>query len=72
LSYSTTEKSLRKEFEIYGEIKKLKIVRDLEEKSRGYAFIEYENKQDCKSIFNLKNLKMLIKKQIKGESTEEE
>jgi len=38
---------LKREFEIYGPIKKIRIVTDIKTgKSRGYAFIEYEHKRD--------------------------
>jgi U1 small nuclear ribonucleoprotein len=46
LSYETTEKKLRREFEQYGPIKSVKLVVDLEDKSRGYAFIEFEREED--------------------------
>jgi len=47
-NYETTEQALKEAFEQYGPIKSLRIVRDLNGKSRGYAFIEYENPEDMK------------------------
>ena len=52
MNYETTEEKLKEEFQIYGPIKSLRIVRkempDGTTKSRGYAFIEYENVEDIK------------------------
>jgi len=46
MSYDTSEKKLRREFEQYGQIKKIRLVNDLEDQPRGYAFIEYEREED--------------------------
>eukprot|EP01038_Epipyxis_sp_PR26KG_P010583 gene10583-14216_t len=46
LSYDTTEKKLRREFEQYGKIKSVKIVQDLQGKPRGYAFVEFEKEEE--------------------------
>jgi len=43
LSYKTTEQTLRQAFEKFGTIVKLRIVKDLDGKSRGYGFIEYKH-----------------------------
>lgn len=51
LSYETTEKKLKKEFEHYGPIRKVKIITDLDGKSRGFAFIEYESESDLKKAY---------------------
>lgn len=50
LAYTVTEEELRQEFSRYGPIKDVKLVKDLEEKSRGYAFIEFESSNDLKGI----------------------
>lgn len=50
----TDEKKLKKEFQIFGPIRSIRIVVD--EKtglSKGYAFIEYENKRDFDCSFYL-------------------
>ena len=48
-NYSTDEHRLRKEFELFGHIRNLTLVRDKNtQKSRGYAFIEFENKREFK------------------------
>lgn len=51
LSYETTERRLRKEFERYGPIKALKIITDKEGRSRGYAFIEYQSEVDMRLAY---------------------
>jgi len=46
LSYLTDEKKLEEHFSIYGSIKRIRIVRDVQSnKSRGYAFIEYQERR---------------------------
>lgn len=49
LSFDTNEKKLRREFELYGPIRSIRVVTDLEGKSRGYAFVEYENEKDAET-----------------------
>merc|ERR1711879_572172 len=47
LNYETTEKKLRKDFEVYGTIKRIRMIKDTKsDKPRGYAFIEFEHKKD--------------------------
>lgn len=59
IDYNVDEKKLRREFETYGPIKKIKIVKDLEGKSRGYAFIEYEHKNDFKNAYKRSDRKRI-------------
>ncbi|KAI8390874.1 uncharacterized protein BYT42DRAFT_554645 [Radiomyces spectabilis] len=51
LSYDLTDKELKEEFELYGPIKNLRLVRTPEGKSRGYAFIEYEREKDMRAAY---------------------
>uniref|UniRef100_A0A673ZZ06 U1 small nuclear ribonucleoprotein 70 kDa n=1 Tax=Salmo trutta TaxID=8032 RepID=A0A673ZZ06_SALTR len=47
VNYDTTESKLRREFEVYGPIKRIYIVYNKRSgKPRGYAFIEYEHERD--------------------------
>uniref|UniRef100_A0A8D8V6T0 U1 small nuclear ribonucleoprotein 70 kDa n=1 Tax=Cacopsylla melanoneura TaxID=428564 RepID=A0A8D8V6T0_9HEMI len=51
VNYDTSESKLRREFEVYGPIKKIVSVNNnVSGKPRGYAFIEYEHERDmhCK------------------------
>ncbi|CAD8186603.1 unnamed protein product [Paramecium pentaurelia] len=62
LNFATTDKKLRKEFEEYGPIKSVRIVRNsTQDKTRGYAFIEYESKNSVKSAY-----KYAVDKRIDG------
>lgn len=50
VNYDTTESKLRREFEVYGPIKRIYIVYNKRTgKPRGYAFIEYEHERDMHS-----------------------
>lgn len=52
LSYETSESRLKREFETYGPIKRVKMVYDKEtNKPRGYAFIEYAHTRDMKTAY---------------------
>lgn len=51
ISYDTTEKKLKREFEVFGSIKKVRMVFDQKGKPRGYAFIEYEHERDLKNAY---------------------
>merc|ERR1712050_421698 len=51
ISYDTTEKKLKREFEVLGSIKKARMVYDTKGKPRGYAFIEYEHERDLKNAY---------------------
>lgn len=48
LSPELTESDLAREFELYGQIKKIRLIHDKEGKSRCYAFIEYEREKDMR------------------------
>ena len=43
-----TENDLRREFEIYGTIERVRIVKDAKGRGRGYAFVVYERERDMK------------------------
>ncbi|KAI5069960.1 hypothetical protein GOP47_0014303 [Adiantum capillus-veneris] len=52
ISYETTEHKIKREFEAYGPIKRVRLVNDKESgKPRGYAFIEYQHTRDMKSAY---------------------
>jgi len=53
ISYGTTEHKLKREFEIYGPIRKIRLVQDKDGKPRGYAFIEYEREKDMRNAYKL-------------------
>merc|ERR1711972_1160547 len=51
VSYDTTEKKLKRELEVFGSVKKVRMVYDQKGKPRGYAFIEYEHERDLKNAY---------------------
>jgi len=51
LNYSTSEHKLKREFEMYGPVKKVRIVLDKDGKPRGYAFVEFERERDMKVAY---------------------
>eukprot|EP01069_Polyplicarium_translucidae_P001605 Polyplicarium_translucidae@DN1734_c0_g2_i1.p1 len=51
MSFETTEKKLKREFEAYGPIRRIFMITDHAGKSRGYAFIEYESERDMKEAY---------------------
>ncbi|KAL0145024.1 hypothetical protein V8B55DRAFT_1347454 [Mucor lusitanicus] len=51
LSPEATETDLMSEFELYGQIKKIRLIRDKEGKSRCYAFIEFEREKDMRAAY---------------------
>lgn len=53
LSYQTEESELEKIFGAYGEIKRVRIVKDINtDVSKGYAFIEYRDKRSAEIAYN--------------------
>ena len=52
LSFAATEEDLRREFNMYGPIERIRLVREItgkkKGKSRGYAFVLYEREKDMK------------------------
>ncbi|KAG6370464.1 hypothetical protein JVT61DRAFT_12087 [Boletus reticuloceps] len=51
LHKSATENDLRREFESFGTIERVRIVRDKKNRGRGYAFIVYERERDMKAAY---------------------
>ncbi len=51
LPYSWTEENLHAEFSIFGEIAKIILVRDHENKSRGYGFVQYVNEDSFRRAY---------------------
>ncbi|KAI9451068.1 hypothetical protein BJY52DRAFT_132719 [Lactarius psammicola] len=51
LHKQATENDLRREFEIYGTIERVRIVKDKKGRGRGYAFVVYERERDMKAAY---------------------
>ncbi|KAF8807096.1 hypothetical protein BYT27DRAFT_7101267 [Phlegmacium glaucopus] len=54
LHKTATETDLRREFEGFGTIERVRIVRDKKGRSRGYAFIVYERERDMKGLCSVR------------------
>lgn len=51
LNFAVTEEDLTMEFEYYGPIVKVCIVKDKQGKSRGYGYVEFESSRDLKEAY---------------------
>jgi len=51
LAYNVTEEDLKNEFEYYGNIVSVHLVKDKKGQSRGYAFIQFESSADLKEAY---------------------
>lgn len=51
-SYKTTAEALKREFEVIAPVKSVRLVRDLEGKSRGYAFVELEDDTATRLVYS--------------------
>ncbi|KAF8841275.1 RNA-binding domain-containing protein [Paxillus ammoniavirescens] len=51
LHKNATENDLRREFETFGTIERVRIVRDKKTRSKGYGFIVYERERDMKAAY---------------------
>ncbi|KAI5892403.1 RNA-binding domain-containing protein [Schizophyllum commune H4-8] len=64
LHKNATESDLRREFESYGMIERVRIVRDKQGRSRGYAFIVYERERDMKTAYKESDGLVILGKRI--------
>jgi U1 small nuclear ribonucleoprotein len=52
LNWEVTDTDLKDEFEYYGPVSKVRIVKNKKtDKSRGYGFLEFENSRDLKEAY---------------------
>ncbi|XP_052064431.1 U1 small nuclear ribonucleoprotein 70 kDa-like [Mytilus californianus] len=52
INFDTSESKLRREFEVYGPVRKISLLFDnVSQKPRGYAFIEYEHERDMHAAY---------------------
>jgi U1 small nuclear ribonucleoprotein len=64
LSYNTTESRLKREFEQFGPVKQVKVVHDLDNKPKGYAFIEFERERDMRDAYKAADAKKIDERRI--------
>ncbi|GFE54867.1 RNA recognition motif domain containing protein [Babesia ovis] len=51
IPYEVTEKQLWKEFDAYGRVRRIRMINDRKNRSRGYAFIEYSDERDMVNAY---------------------
>merc|ERR1712146_419834 len=51
ISYDTTEKKLKRELEVFGSIKRTRMIYDQKGKPRGYAFVEFDHERDLRNAY---------------------
>uniref|UniRef100_A0A5B7B7S4 Putative U1 small nuclear ribonucleoprotein n=1 Tax=Davidia involucrata TaxID=16924 RepID=A0A5B7B7S4_DAVIN len=65
LNYETTESRIKREFEAYGPIKRIRLITDkVTNKPRGYAFIEYMHTRDMKAAYKQADGKKLDNRRV--------
>ncbi|KAJ4963820.1 hypothetical protein NE237_023759 [Protea cynaroides] len=65
LNYETTEHRIKREFEAYGPIKRVRMITDkVANKPRGYAFIEYMHTRDMKAAYKQADGRKLDNKRV--------
>ncbi|XP_042373299.1 U1 small nuclear ribonucleoprotein 70 kDa-like [Zingiber officinale] len=65
LNYETTEHRIKREFETYGPIKRVRLVTDKEtNKPRGYGFVEYVHTRDMKTAYKQADGKKLDNRRV--------
>lgn len=52
-SKNATENDVRRQFEHFGPLERVRVVRDKKGRSRGYAFLVYERERDMKGMWEL-------------------
>ncbi|CDR94128.1 u1 snRNP, putative [Babesia bigemina] len=51
IPYEVTEKQLWKEFDVYGRVRRVRMINDRQNRPRGYAFIEYSDDRDMVNAY---------------------
>ncbi|CDO74356.1 hypothetical protein BN946_scf184355.g4 [Trametes cinnabarina] len=64
LHKNATENDLRREFESYGNIERVRVVRDKNGRSRGYAFIVFERERDMKAAYKESDRLQIMGKRV--------
>jgi len=64
ISYDTSESKLRREFEVFGKIKQIKLVHKTDGTPKGYAFIEFEDESSMHSAYKKADGKKIDGKRV--------
>ncbi|ORM41722.1 U1 small nuclear ribonucleoprotein 70 kDa [Babesia sp. Xinjiang] len=51
IPYEMTEKQLWKEFDVYGRVRRIRMINDRTNRPRGYAFVEYSDERDMVNAY---------------------
>ncbi len=64
LPYELSEPALRREFEAYGPVNRVRIIYDREGKSRGYGFVEFEKERDMRTAYKQADGRRILGRRI--------
>ncbi|GJJ08617.1 hypothetical protein Clacol_002836 [Clathrus columnatus] len=64
LSKNATENDVRRHFEPFGPLERVRVVRDKKNRSRGYAFLVYERERDMKAAYKEADGMVILGKKI--------
>ncbi|KAK1443687.1 U1 small nuclear ribonucleoprotein 70 kd like protein [Babesia gibsoni] len=64
IAYDVTEKQLWKEFEVYGRVRRIRMINDRKNRPRGYAFIEYSDDRDMVNAYKRANGKKISGRRV--------
>jgi U1 small nuclear ribonucleoprotein 70kDa len=64
LPYEITEPALRREFEVYGTVRRVRLIYDLEGKPRGYGFVEFERERDMRNAYKQADGRRILGRRI--------
>jgi RNA recognition motif-containing protein len=59
-SKNATDSDVRRHFEHYGPLERVRVVRDKKNRSRGYAFLVYERERDMKGMKFSKQIRQVF------------
>lgn len=64
LPYEISEPALRREFEVYGTVRRVRLIYDLEGKPRGYGFVEFERERDMRAAYKQADGRRILGRRI--------
>lgn len=64
IAYDVTDKQLWKEFEVYGRVRRIRMITDRKNRPRGYAFIEYSDDRDTVNAYKRANGKKISGRRV--------
>jgi len=64
LDYKVTEQELERNFKVYGRIESIRLVKDYNNKSRGYGFVEFSSRDSADEAYDKMDRKYIKNKRI--------